>query len=139
MSTSSLIVLLIEDYPLSAKYMLQALKLCNCEEVFIASSGEEAVKATEEHGPFDVVFIDLVMSGMGGLECMKQLRQMELQNGWSQRFVAMSSDDHLHQAALDAGADEFLHKLAHPVRDVAVIVKLVDQGKRQQSAGDGAR
>ncbi|KAG5186448.1 CheY-like superfamily protein [Tribonema minus] len=134
MTRSSLLVLLIEDYALSAKYMMQALKLCNCEEVVIASSGEEAIHITEKHGPFDVVFVDLVMSGMGGLECMKQLRQMETRNGWRQRFVAMSSDEHLKQDALDAGADEFLYKLAHPVREVGIIIKLVDETKRRDEA-----
>jgi CheY-like chemotaxis protein len=130
MTTSSLIVLLVEDYFLSAKYMLQTLKLCNCGDVIVASSGEEAIKMTEEHGPFDVVFIDLVMCGMGGLECLRELRHMETSRGWSrQRVVAMSSDETLQQSALGAGADEFLHKLSHPVREISIIVKVLKQGK----------
>ncbi|KAG5184122.1 CheY-like superfamily protein [Tribonema minus] len=114
-------VLIVEDYNLSAQYMSQALKLCNCRSIQIAESGEQAVEMARSQGPFDVVFVDLLMKGMGGIACISVLKSMQ----WSGYIVAMSANEDLRMSAMAAGADKFLHKLDHPVRDIVAIVNAV--------------
>lgn len=125
----NLTVLLVEDYNLSAQYLSQALKMCKCESVMLAQNGEDAVELARAQGPFDLVFVDLLMHGMGGVNCIRTLRSIEGEWRWSQCIVAMSANEELQGAALTAGADRFLHKLGHPVRDIVEILTFVKAGK----------
>jgi DNA-binding NarL/FixJ family response regulator len=68
-------ILIVDDHPVTRGGLRMALD--GSEEVEIigeASSGEEAVEATSELKP-DVVFMDVHMPGMGGLEAAKILRE----------------------------------------------------------------
>ena len=87
-----------------------------------ASSGEGAVEMAAQHSP-DVVVVDLVMPGIGGLEAIRRIREAHPRMG----VLALSSfyERERVQDALDAGADGYLVKsvdaesLAHAVRSVA--------------------
>ena len=87
-----------------------------------ASSGEGAVDMAARHSP-DVVVVDLVMPGIGGLEAIRRIREAHPRMG----VLALSSfyERERVQDALDAGADGYLVKsvdaesLAHAVRNVA--------------------
>jgi NarL family two-component system response regulator LiaR len=87
-----------------------------------ADSGEAAVEMAERHRP-DVVVVDLVMPGLGGLEAIRQIRDSHP----TIRILALSSfyERDRVQDALDAGADGYLVKsvdaasLASAVRSVA--------------------
>jgi NarL family two-component system response regulator LiaR len=87
-----------------------------------ASTGEGAMELVAEHAP-DVVVIDMVMPGMGGLEAIKRLRAGHPELG----IVALTSFSERSriQDALEAGANGYLVKsvgaesLAQAVRTVA--------------------
>ena len=87
-----------------------------------ASSGEGAVEMAALHSP-DVVVVDLVMPGIGGLSAIRRIRDAHPQMG----VLALSSfyERERVQDALEAGADGYLVKsvdaesLAHAVRSVA--------------------
>jgi NarL family two-component system response regulator LiaR len=87
-----------------------------------AASGEAAVAMAATHEP-DVVVIDLVMPGLGGLGAIGQMRTAHP----SMAILALSSfyERERVQEVLDAGADGYLVKsvdaesLAHAVRSVA--------------------
>jgi two-component system, NarL family, response regulator LiaR len=87
-----------------------------------ASSGEGAVDMAARYSP-DVVVLDLVMPGIGGLEAIRRIREAHPR----MRVLALSSfyERGRVQDALDAGADGYLVKsvdaesLAHAVRNVA--------------------
>ncbi|KAG5190706.1 hypothetical protein JKP88DRAFT_285827 [Tribonema minus] len=128
--------MLVEDYQLSALYMSQALRMCGCTDVHAALNGECAIELARVKGPFDVVFVDLVMKGMGGVECIRALRSMEHDNGWTQCIVAMSADAELSSSALAAGADRFMHKLAQPVRDIFAMIASI-KGKNFETLTSG--
>jgi CheY-like chemotaxis protein len=87
----------------------------------VAGSGEEALRAVAADPP-DVVLIDLVMPGMGGLELARQLRAM---NGRRPFLVAVSGrgTDEDRQRSAAAGID--LH-LVKPV-DPAALIRAVEQ------------
>lgn len=88
--------------------------------VGLASSGEEALSIIEAEKP-DVVLMDILMPGMGGVEAMRQINK---------RFkdiciIAITSYDEANHvtAALDAGASAYLlknvtaQKLAEAIHD----------------------
>ncbi len=87
-----------------------------------ARSGETAIDAVTELNP-DVVVMDLVMPGMGGVESIRRLRSTHPTLG----IVALSSfsDDAQVRDAIDAGATGYLVKsvdaesLARAVRSAA--------------------
>lgn len=87
-----------------------------------AASGEAAVEMAARHTP-DVVVVDLVMPGLGGLGAIRRIRDSHPTMG----ILALSSfyERDRVRDALDAGADGYLVKsvdaesLAHAVRSVA--------------------
>ncbi len=74
--------------------------------VVAAASGEEALTAAERARP-EVVLLDLLMPGMGGLEACKRLRARS-----PVPIIVLSVMGHEQDkvAALDAGADDYLTK-----------------------------
>jgi NarL family two-component system response regulator LiaR len=88
-----------------------------------ASNGEGAIELVAEHAP-DVVVIDMVMPGIGGLEAIRRLRAAHPDLG----ILALTSFSERAriQDALDAGANGYLVKsvdtesLAQAVRSVAM-------------------
>jgi NarL family two-component system response regulator LiaR len=88
-----------------------------------ASTGEGAIELAAEHGP-DVVVIDMVMPGIGGLESIKRLRAGD--PGLGILALTSFSERARIQDALEAGANGYLVKsvgaesLAQAVRAVAM-------------------
>lgn len=88
-----------------------------------ASTGEAAIALVEQHHP-DVVLLDMVMPGIGGLEAIRRIRADHPDVG----IIALTSffERDRIQEALDAGANGYLVKsvdtdsLAHAVRSVAM-------------------
>jgi DNA-binding NarL/FixJ family response regulator len=69
-------VLIVDDHPVTRDGLRSALS--TSDEVKIvgeASTGEEAVQAVRELAP-EVVFMDVRMPGMGGLEATKEIRHI---------------------------------------------------------------
>ncbi len=72
-------ILIVEDEPVNREFLLLSLRgLGDCQT---AASGEDAVlaqqSALEQGLPFDVVFLDIVLPGMNGLQALEQLRALE--------------------------------------------------------------
>lgn len=119
-------VLLVDDHELLRKGIQFALQeVQNVEVVGEADSGEDALRLCEELHP-DVVLMDLMMPGMGGVEAIRALHAVQPEV----RVLALSSfqDGELVQAALEAGAIGFL------LKDVAVgeLVKAIRLAHRGQ-------
>ena len=72
-------ILLTEDDFVARKIM--NLHLSTHGEVDIAANGDEAVQAfklaLDDHQPYDLVCMDIVMPGKDGLTALKEMRQIE--------------------------------------------------------------
>ncbi len=91
-------------------------------EVVLADDGREAVDAIQD-GIFDIVFMDIQMPGMDGLEVTRQIRARERGTTNHQYIVAMTA----HAMASDrerclvAGMDDYLSKPVQPPRLKAIL------------------
>ena len=76
-------ILIAEDDFASRKFMLRFLS--KYAEVDITVDGQEAVSAfelaLEDHEPYDLVCLDIMMPNMDGMEALSVIRQIEADNG----------------------------------------------------------
>jgi two-component system KDP operon response regulator KdpE len=74
--------------------------------IFIARSGEEALKALTQHRP-DLVLLDLMLPGISGLEVCRQIREVS-----PIPIIVLSAKEAEHDKveALDLGADDYISK-----------------------------
>jgi len=82
----------------------------------ISSSGHEALTAIER-GKYDVVFMDIQMPGMDGLETTRRIRAAEQQHGGRPVVViAMTANAMVgdRERCLGAGMDEYVSKPVRP-------------------------
>ncbi|MFK7926833.1 MAG: ATP-binding protein [Myxococcota bacterium] len=102
-------VLAVDDNPVNRMVVQRMLQTLGAE-VQVAVDGEEALRMLQE-GMFDLVFMDVHMPRLDGLQATRQLRA----NGNSIAVVGLSAavQNQDRRNALDAGMDDFLVK---PVR-----------------------
>ncbi len=110
-------VLVVDDEKnirLTAARSLRPLEV----QIEAAVNGEEALAKLGQQ-PFDLVFLDLKMPGMGGMEVLRRIR-----SNWPQvRVVIITAHGTIDTAveAIKLGASDFLQKpfSANEIRDVA--------------------
>jgi len=109
-------VLLVEDNPVNRLLAMALLKRMDCIAE-AAETGEEALEALAARS-FDLVFMDMRLPGMDGLETTRRLRQAE---GAGRRtpVIALTANAAAadRRACLEAGMDDFLVK---PVAEEAL-------------------
>lgn len=129
--TLPLRILLVEDVAINQKVALQMLKRLGYR-ADVASNGREALEALHRQ-PYDVVFMDVQMPEMDGLEATRHLRR-DWPSEAQPRVVAMTA--HVmrgdRESCLAAGMDDYVAK---PVRLEAMVEAL----KRCQPRGDRPR
>ena len=101
--------LIVDDSKFLRGYLRQHLERFGvvCSE---AEDGKEALDVLRRDPLFDVMFVDVNMPVMGGLECVRQLRQQQLATSMKVMMVTTEADHSFIEQALDYGADEFLMK-----------------------------
>lgn len=105
-------VLLVEDNLINQKVGVRMLEKLGCQ-VDVADNGEAAVAAVKTR-TYDVVFMDIQMPGMDGLEATQQIRK--LTNGVRQPAIialtaSATTQDRIK--CLDAGMDDYTSKPVH--------------------------
>lgn len=98
-------ILVVEDDAPIRNLMATTLKTHNYKYL-LAQNGEEAIIQASTHDP-DVVFLDLGLPDMDGVEIIKKIRE------WSNMpiiVISARSEDEDKIEALDAGADDYLTK-----------------------------
>lgn len=129
-------LLLIDDHVLMRSCLANTLN-SRPELVVVATAddGKSAIQMFQEHSP-DVTLLNLMMPGMSGIECLRQLTQ----DGPEAKVLILSATniDHDCLAAIQAGAMGFVTKSAKPLELVRAILK-VSKGKKVISSETKAR
>jgi NarL family two-component system response regulator LiaR len=117
-------VLIADDHAVVRQGLRTFLELQEDVEVVAdVADGEAALAAAAEHDP-DVVLMDLVMPGMGGVEAIRQLREAQP----AARVLVLTSflDDEKLFPAVRAGAAGYLLKDVEPEELVRAIRTVAD-------------
>jgi two-component system chemotaxis response regulator CheY len=75
-----------------------------------AEDGCEALDLLHAGERFDLMLVDVNMPVMNGLDCVKQLREEEIDERMRVMMVSTEADHYFIERALAYGADEFLMK-----------------------------
>lgn len=100
-------VVLVDDHPMFRQGLRTLLEDLGVTVVAEAADGDTGVAAVVEHRP-DVVFMDLQMPGVSGVEATKRLT--DLQPDVKVLVLTMVEDDQAVFAAIQAGALGYLLK-----------------------------
>lgn len=126
-------LLLVDDSPTFIHGLAMALRQ-DGHEVAMAYSGEDAVALLAVES-FDGVLIDMVMPGISGLETCRRLRALPQLDHSIIVLMTASETANLHQAALDAGADELIIKPRNLSLVAALLLGLFVNKRQQFPAG----
>jgi signal transduction histidine kinase/DNA-binding response OmpR family regulator len=101
-------VLVVEDNPVNAVVVRTMLERLGCRSQ-LASSGDEALVAVEQQA-YDLIFMDMLMPGMDGMETTRRIRRMALPV--QPPIVALTANVMAEDraACAAAGMDGFLSK-----------------------------
>jgi DNA-binding NarL/FixJ family response regulator len=105
--TEELRVVLVDDHPMFRQGLRTLLEDLGVTVLAEAADGESGVAAVVEHRP-DVVFMDLQMPGVSGVEATRRLT--DLQPDVKVLVLTMVEDDQAVFAAIQAGALGYLLK-----------------------------
>lgn len=102
-------ILLVEDNPLNQKAISILLEDAGCE-VCLASNGQEALDFSQ-HSHFDILFLDLGLPDMNGIEVARRIRERENGN-CHLPIVALTGhvQNESKDSCIEAGMDWFLAK-----------------------------
>jgi signal transduction histidine kinase/DNA-binding response OmpR family regulator len=111
-------ILVVDDEPLVVR-TLTALLQASGFEARSAATGEQALELLA-HGRVDLVFLDVILPGLSGLETCALIRE---RHGPALPVVMISArpDREIVRAGYEAGADDFMSK---PVDALALVLKV---------------
>lgn len=107
-------VLLVEDNMLNMEIAQEFIEYCGCR-VETARDGSEALRmvTAAEDGYYGLIFMDIQMPNMDGLEATQRIRLLEQEGGRGHtHIVAMSANAFVEdiERAYDSGMDEYITK-----------------------------
>ncbi|HWG38704.1 MAG TPA: response regulator, partial [Terriglobales bacterium] len=105
-------VLIVDDEPESLNYLIAGLEASHCE-IEVARHGLAALQRVQQNPLPDLILLDMVMPGMGGLETLERLRQAH--SGLKIVMVSNVNDTRKAVQAAQMGAADYLTK---PIRAV---------------------
>lgn len=119
-SNATTTILVVDDNAMSRKMVQYPLEK-DGHTVLSASSGEEAL-AIIERDPVGIIFLDVIMDTMSGLDVLAALKADERFQDISVIMISGSEDADVREKCIAAGAREFLQK---PIT-AAVLRKIVN-------------
>jgi two-component system, sensor histidine kinase len=102
--------ILVVDDDVSNRHLMQILLTREGYQVAVASNGLEAFEAVK-YQKFDIVFMDLYMPVMDGMESSRCIREWE--NGGQHTFIVALTASYLPdkgQKLFEAGMDDYISK-----------------------------
>ncbi len=114
-------LLVVEDNAINLRVLTKLLSRMGYQPDAVVN-GQEAVDAVTEK-EYDIVFMDLQMPVMGGIEASSKIKQIMGEDApWITAFTA-NSDQTNRLACREAGMDDFISKPSTPKRIEEVIRK----------------
>jgi CheY-like chemotaxis protein/HPt (histidine-containing phosphotransfer) domain-containing protein len=103
-------ILLVEDNPINATLASKLLER-HQHQVRLAGNGKQAIELIARHN-FDLVFMDMFMPEMGGIEATQLIRASETDSGHHLPIIAMTANAMAsdRDACLAAGMDGYVSK-----------------------------
>ncbi len=101
--------LVVDDSSSMRAILQQYMRKLNYE-VVVACNGQDALKRCEETQNIDVALVDWNMPVMNGLDFVRALRARKEYDGVKLMMVTTENDAAHIEAALSAGANEFVMK-----------------------------
>ncbi|WEF31404.1 EAL domain-containing protein [Pseudoduganella chitinolytica] len=124
-------ILIVDDQPVNVQlleYLLQSTGYTNVS----STTDPHVVAAWHEQHRYDIIILDLQMPGMDGFDVMEALRPLE-PGGYLPVLVVTAEPDK-KQAALDAGARDFVSKPFDPVEVLTRIRNQIEVRLMQREA-----
>ncbi len=100
---------LVVDDDLAACKLLERLLRAPDLDVALVHTGEEGIESARAARP-DLIVMDLVMPGMGGLAAIREIRSLRGLESVPVFVLTANADPENIRAAVDLGADDFLAK-----------------------------
>ena len=133
-------ILVVDDCPENVYLMQEILRYTGYTSVSATTMPEQVCPLHREHS-YDLILLDMQMPELNGFQVMKELKQIE-QGGYLP-VLALTAQPDLKNAALEAGARDFISKpfdvvevqqRIHNILEVRLLYKeLADYGKQQQA------
>ncbi|HQO33763.1 MAG TPA: two-component regulator propeller domain-containing protein, partial [bacterium] len=110
----SLRILLAEDDPANSKYILHVLGKAG-HQTELARTGQEVLTVMEQ-GRFDLIFMDVQMPQMDGIEATRKIREKEVSSGGHIPIIALTAGVMRgdKDRCLSAGMDGYIAKPVKP-------------------------
>jgi len=122
-------ILIAEDVPMNMLMIKSLIKqFLPGAELLEAQDGLEVLHVYQQTTP-DVIFMDVQMPQMDGLEATRKIRELEQTTGRAVTIVALTAGAFKREQdlCLSAGMDEFLSKPIEPEKLKAVLENLVSK------------
>jgi len=124
-----------EELLLQSMQMLIARNFPEISEVYLAGSGLEAIELAEIHKP-DIVFIDIKMPGISGLEAIKEIKKKNPHI----KFIVISAYEQFNFAreSIELGVYDYILKPVNKNKILEVVQKTLDliQSEREKQLQD---
>ncbi|MGG3283647.1 response regulator [Paenibacillus solani] len=116
-------ILIVDDHPINRKLMDSMLEKMGLK-ADLAEDGKQAVEMVAGPKVYDMIFMDLQMPVMDGLEATRQIRQMKPE-GEAPVLVAMTANvmDGIQKRCFDAGMNDYISK---PVK-ISCVKRLISR------------
>jgi len=88
--------------------------------VFFAETGEEALDIIDSNN-IDIVLLDIIMPGMGGIETLKQIKEVPSRAEIKVLMYSTVSEKDYFKKCFELGATDFIHK---PIEEVEYLSRL---------------
>ena len=115
-------ILIVDDDPLIRRLIVTTLEDVAAFDLMEAGDGEEALERAAGVPP-EIVFLDIDMPRLNGIETCRRLREREESEHATIVMLTAVSDDSAERRAEEAGADLFLTKPFSPLD----LLRLVDR------------
>ncbi len=119
--TKKLTAMVVEDEKVTNELLSSTFKNF-FSDVSSCFNGEEALSAYEKNSP-DVVFVDIVMSGMDGIELSRQIRKLNP----TQIIIVISASNDIEKISesIEVGVNSFIQKPIDTKKIIELLTSVV--------------